>query len=112
MKKLCFILGTRPEIIKFSSLIREAVERKLPFVIIHSNQHYAENLDKIFFKELDLPVPAYNLNIGSGPHGAQTAKMLQGIEPILMKEKPDVVFVQGDTNTALAGALCAVMLIF
>jgi len=107
MKKIGFILGTRPEIIKMYSLIMKAKNTKMNFFIIHTNQHYDEKMDKIFFEELEIPQPKYNLNIGSGKQGEQVAKMIVGIENILIAEKPDIVFVQGDTNTVLAGALTA-----
>lgn len=106
-KKICIILGTRPEIIKMSPVIKECQKRKAGFFILHTNQHYSDKLDKIFFKELGLPKPKYNLNIGSGFHGEQTGKMIIKIEKILKKENPDIVLVQGDTNTVLAGALAA-----
>jgi UDP-N-acetylglucosamine 2-epimerase (non-hydrolysing) len=105
--KISIILGTRPEIIKLSPIIRILENSGEDWHIIHTNQHYSENMDKIFFKELNLPNPKYNLNIGSGTHGEQTGKMLIKIEKVLLKEKPDVVVVQGDTNTVLAGALVA-----
>jgi UDP-N-acetylglucosamine 2-epimerase (non-hydrolysing) len=105
--KISIILGTRPEIIKLSPIIRILEKTSEDWHIIHTNQHYSENMDKIFFKELNLPNPKYNLNIGSGTHGEQTGKMLIKIEKVLLKEKPDVVIVQGDTNTVLAGALVA-----
>jgi len=105
--KFCIILGTRPEIIKLSPIIRECVRQKLDYFIIHTGQHYSYEMDKIFFKELELPFPNYNLDVGSGTHGNQTAKMLAGIESILINEKTNIVFVQGDTNTVLAGALAA-----
>lgn len=108
MSTLCLILGTRPEIIKLSPIIRECKKRKLPFFIVHTNQHYSTNLDRIFFKELQLPQPKYNLHVGSGTHAEETGKMLMGIEKVLLKEKPRMVVVLGDTNTALAGALAAV----
>lgn len=108
--KIFIILGTRPEIIKMSPVIRECIRKKLNFSILHTNQHYSENLDKVFFKELNLPQPKYNLNVGSGTHAEQTAKILVGIEKILLKEKPDIVLVLGDTNTVLAGALAAAKL--
>jgi len=108
--KIFIILGTRPEIIKMSPVIRECIRKKLNFSILHTNQHYSENLDKVFFKELNLPKPEYNLNVGSGTHAEQTAKILVGIERILLKEKPDIVLVLGDTNTVLAGALAAAKL--
>lgn len=103
--KIGVILGTRPEIIKMSPIIRELEDKN--YFIIHTNQHYSENMDGIFFQELELPSQDYNLNIGSGTHGEQTGKMLAKIEKILLKEKPYLVVVQGDTNTVLAGALAA-----
>lgn len=105
--KICIILGTRPEIIKLSPIIRYCGKKKLDYFIIHTNQHYSENMDKIFFKELDLPSPRYNLNIGSGNQGDQTGRMIIEIEKILINEKPNIVLVQGDTNSVLAGALAA-----
>ena len=108
--KISIILGTRPEIIKMSPIIRYCQEKKLDYFTIHTGQHYSINMDKIFFKELDLPKPKYNLDIGSGSHGKQTGLMLEKIEKILQEEKPDVVLVQGDTNSVLAGALAAAKL--
>ncbi len=105
--KLAIILGTRPEIVKLSSTIRECQKTNTPYFILHTGQHYSYNMDKIFFQQLELPDAKYNLDVGSGRHGQQTGKMLQGIEEILQKEKPTVVLVQGDTNTVLAGALAA-----
>jgi len=108
--KICIILGTRPEIIKMSPIIRECQKRKINYFILHTNQHYSENLDKIFFEELELPKPKCNLKVGSGTHAEETGKMLIDIEKVLMREKPDIVLVEGDTNTVLAGALAAVKL--
>lgn len=108
--RFLIILGTRPEIIKMSPVIRECKKRKLNFSVLHTNQHYSENLDKVFFKDLKLSPAEYNLKIGSGYHGEQTGKMLIEIEKVLQKEKPDVVLVEGDTNTVLAGALAAAKL--
>lgn len=105
--KLAIILGTRPEIIKMSSLIRACEKHSLDYFIIHSNQHYSPEMDEIFFDELELPKPKYNLGVGSLSHAKMTAKMLDGLEEILVEEKPDVIFVQGDTNTVMAGALAA-----
>ena len=103
-------MGTRPEIIKMSSVIRECQKRRLNFFILHTNQHYSANLDKVFFKELELPQAKYNLKVKSESHGAQTGEMLMKTEKVLMKEKPDIVLAEGDTNTVLAGALAAVKL--
>jgi len=105
--KIGIIVGTRPEIIKMAPIIRECQKRAIPYFIIHSNQHYSEEMDSIFFKELALPAPHYNLGVGSGLHSNQTGNILIEMEPILIQEKPDVVLVQGDTNTVLAGALSA-----
>lgn len=110
--KICFILGTRPEAIKLYPVIKVAQQKKIAFFIIHSNQHYDYEMDAIFFKELGLPEAKYNLGIGSGLHGVTTGAMVAGIEPILLKEKPSHVLVQGDTNTVLAGAIAASKLSF
>lgn len=109
-KKISIILGTRPEIVKMSSIINECQKRQLNFFILHTNQHYSDKLDRIFFKELNLPQPKYNLGVGSNNHGRQTGEMLIEIEKVLIKEKPNIVLVEGDTNTVLAGALAAAKL--
>jgi len=108
--KIAIILGTRPEIIKLYSVIKYCQDNSLNYFIIHTNQHYSENMDQIFFEELNLPKPKYNLNIHSGMHGKQTGMMIEKIEEVLLKEKPTHIFVQGDTNTVLAGALAAAKL--
>jgi UDP-N-acetylglucosamine 2-epimerase (non-hydrolysing) len=104
------VLGTRPEIIKFSPVIRELKSRNENFFIIHTGQHYSYEMDRIFFQELHLPEPKYNLNVGSGTHAETTGKILINVEQVLQKEEPDVVLVQGDTNTVLATALAATKL--
>ena len=88
-------------------VIRECQRRGLDFFIIHSGQHYSYEMDRVFFDQLDLPPAQYNLEIGSGHHGEQTAKAMVGVERILFSEKPDVLLIQGDTNTTLAAALAA-----
>jgi UDP-N-acetylglucosamine 2-epimerase (non-hydrolysing) len=105
--RFCTILGTRPEIVKMSPIIRECNRRGIDHFSIHTGQHYSYEMDRIFFEELDLPECRYNLNVGSGPHGQQTGKMMQLIEEVFVKDRPDIVLVQGDTNTVLAGALVA-----
>ena len=105
--KHAFILGTRPEIIKLSPVVRSYIRRKLPFSIIHTNQHYSPQMDAVFFKQLELPAPEFNLNAGSGSHGAQLGKMLESLEPVLQELAPEAAIVQGDTNSVLAGALIA-----
>ena len=110
MRRIAIVLGTRPEIIKMSPIIRECEHLGLGYFILHTGQHYSYNLDKVFFEQLELPNAKYNLDVGSGSHAEQTAKILTGIEKILMKEKPGIVLVEGDTNTVLAGALAAAKL--
>ncbi len=105
--RISIILGTRPEIIKLSPIIRECQRLKLDHFLLHTGQHYSENMDLAFFEQLALPDPKHNLNVGSGSHAEQTGRMLIGIENVLLAEEPDVVLVQGDTNTCLAGALAA-----
>ena len=108
--KICIILGTRPEIIKMHSIIKECEDRNLDFFIIHSGQHYSDNMDKIFFEGLELPQPEYMLDVHVQGHGRQTGLILQKVEQVLIKEMPDIVLVEGDTNTVLAGALAAAKL--
>ena len=108
--KIAIILGTRPEIIKMSPIIKECLKKKLDFFILHTNQHYSHDLDNIFFEELQLPRPKYNLKVGSGTQAEQTGKMMIGIEKVLTEERTEVILVEGDTNTVLAGALTAVKL--
>jgi len=105
--KLAIILGTRPEIIKMSPIIRECEEKRENYFILHTGQHYSYNLDKLFFNQLNLPKPKYTLDIGSGTHAEQTGKMMIKIEKVLQKEEPEIVLVEGDVNTVLAGALAA-----
>jgi len=108
--KIAIILGTRPEIIKLSPIVRECQKRNLDFFILHTNQHFSANMDQVFFEELELPQPKYNLNIQESLHGKMTGRMLSGIEEVLINEKPNWVLVQGDTNTVLAGGLAAAKL--
>lgn len=103
--QIAMVLGTRPEIIKLSPVIRECEREEIPYILIHTGQHYSDELDGVFFDQLDLPAPDYNLEVGSQTHGRQTGEMIAGIEDILLKEEPDVVLVQGDTNSVLAGAI-------
>lgn len=105
--KVAIILGTRPEIIKMSPVIRELEDEGLDYFILHTGQHYSYNMDRVFFDQLHLPSPKYNLNVGSGTHAEQTGNMMIGIEHILCEEKPNIILVEGDTNTVLAGALAA-----
>jgi UDP-N-acetylglucosamine 2-epimerase (non-hydrolysing) len=108
--KIAVVLGTRPEIIKFSPVIRECERLGLNYFILHTGQHYSYSMDRVFFEQLELLEAKYNLDVGSGSHGEQTGKMLMGVEKVLLREKPTIVLVEGDTNTVLAGALAAVKL--
>jgi len=107
---ILIVIGTRPEIIKMSPIIRECSRQGLEFSVLHTGQHYSYAMDKIFFEQLDLSSPTYNLDVGSGTQGAQTAAILTGIENVLLKHPPGIVLVQGDTNTVCAGALAAAKL--
>ncbi len=108
--RIAIILGTRPEIIKMAPVIRELGRGSRNYFILHTGQHYSYNLDKVFFEQLKLPQAKYNLEVGSGSHAEQTAKILIGVERVLLEENPDLVLVEGDTNSVLAGALAAVKL--
>lgn len=105
--KIAVVLGTRPEIIKMAPIVDEIIKRGIDLTFIHTGQHYDKEMSDNFFRDLEIPVPDYNINVGSGSHGKQTALMMSGIEDILINEKPDIVLVQGDTNAVLAGALVA-----
>jgi len=108
--KVAVILGTRPEIIKMAPVVKELERRHVDFFILHTGQHYFYDLDKVFFEQLKLPQAKYNLEVGSGSHAEQTAGVLIGVEKVLQKENPDIVLVEGDTNSVLAGALSAAKL--
>lgn len=105
--KIAIVLGTRPEIIKMAPIIRECEKRDLDYFTLHTGQHYSYEMDRIFFEQLELPEPEYNLEIGSGSHAQQTGKIMARIEEVLDEEMPDIVLLQGDTNTVLAGAIAA-----
>jgi UDP-GlcNAc3NAcA epimerase len=108
--KIVTIIGARPQIIKAAALsraIRTKFHNQIEEVIVHTGQHYDENMSEVFFNELEIPRPNYNLGVGSASHGVQTARMIEGIEEILLKEKPDFIVLYGDTNSTLAGAVAA-----
>lgn len=110
MKKIITIVGARPQIIKASAMSRAINTHFSDSIIekiVHTGQHYDENMSAVFFDEMGIPKPDFNLSVGSGSHGDMTAKMLSGLEQIFQSEKPDAVLVYGDTNSTLAGGLAA-----
>ncbi len=116
--KIVTIIGARPQFIKAAAVSRAIAAHnlltphasRLTEIIIHTGQHYDEGMSDVFFRELEIPEPLYNIGIGSGPHGQQTGRMMEAIEKLLSAEKPDWVLVYGDTNSTLAGALAAAKL--
>ncbi len=107
MQKILTIVGARPQFVKAAALSRQFKKYGLKEVLVHTGQHFDENMAEIFFREMDIPQPKYNLGINSLSHGAMTGRMLEEIEKVLFIEKPGVVVVFGDTNSTIAGALAA-----
>lgn len=108
MIKIITIIGARPQIIKAAAVSRAVAKRKdIEEIIVHTGQHYDQNMSEVFFNELGIPTPEYNLNVGSGSHGVQTAKMIEALENVFIQQRPDCIIVYGDTNSTLAGAVAA-----
>ena len=108
--KIVTVIGARPQIIKAAALsraIKTHYAGQIQEIIVHTGQHYDENMSQVFFDELGIPQPDHNLNVGSATHGVQTARMIEGIEALLLKEQPDFLVLYGDTNSTLAGAVAA-----
>lgn len=111
MKKIVSVIGARPQFIKAGAISRKILENtEIKEVLIHTGQHYDSKMSEVFFKELEIPSPKYNLGIGGFSHGVMTGRMIEGIEKILLEEKPNFTLVYGDTDSTLAGALASVKL--
>ena len=111
MKKIVSVIGARPQFIKAGAISRKILENtEIEEVLIHTGQHYDSRMSEVFFKELEIPSPKYNLGIGGFSHGVMTGRMIEGIEKILLEEKPNFTLVYGDTDSTLAGALASVKL--
>jgi UDP-GlcNAc3NAcA epimerase len=108
--KIVTVLGARPQFVKAATVSRELKKSNIQEILVHTGQHYDANMSQVFFDEMDIPHPHYNLEISGLNHGAMTGRMLEKIEEVLIKEKPDYVLVYGDTNSTLAGALAAAKL--
>jgi UDP-N-acetylglucosamine 2-epimerase (non-hydrolysing) len=104
--KVLSVVGARPQFIK-ASTVSPALRKRCDEILVHTGQHYDDRMSEIFFRELGIPEPDHNLNCGSGSHGGQTAKILSRLEKLMLAERPDFVLTYGDTNSTLAGALCA-----
>ncbi|HEV2105416.1 MAG TPA: UDP-N-acetylglucosamine 2-epimerase (non-hydrolyzing) [Candidatus Eisenbacteria bacterium] len=105
--KVAIVVGTRPEIIKMAPVVRACAARGVPHVVLHTGQHYSFDMDGVFFEELELPRPQANLEVGSGSQAFQVGAIVSGMAPLLERERPDWVLVEGDTNSVLASALAA-----
>lgn len=113
MIKIVTIVGARPQFIKAAAVsraIRNEFADRVTECLVHTGQHFDENMSKVFFDELDIPEPKYNLEISGGHHGAMTGRMLEAVEKVLLDEQPDWVLIYGDTNSTLSGALAATKL--
>lgn len=109
MKKICSVVGARPQFIKLA-VVSRVLRKEFQEVLIHTGQHYDRNMSDVFFEEMDIPKPDYNLGISGGTHGQMTGQMLIELEKVFMQEKPDMVLLFGDTNSTMAAALAAAKL--
>lgn len=105
--KICVLIGTRPEVVKMSPIIKECKKQGLDYYVLHTGQHYSHNLDGVFFEQLGLPPPKYNLKVGSDTEVGQMSKIMAGLEEVFLRDRPSIMLVEGDTTSVLAGALVA-----
>ena len=106
MKKICSVVGARPQFIKLA-VVSRVLRKEFQEVLIHTGQHYDHNMSDVFFEEMDIPKPDYNLGISGGSHGKMTGEMLEKLEEVFIKEAPDMVLVFGDTNSTMAKRVTA-----
>lgn len=109
MRKICTVVGARPQFIKLA-VVSRVLREHFQEILIHTGQHYDHNMSDVFFEEMNIPKPDYNLGISGGTHGQMTGRMLENLEAVLLRERPDMLLVFGDTNSTMAGALAAVKL--
>jgi UDP-N-acetylglucosamine 2-epimerase (non-hydrolysing) len=109
--KIIHVVGARPNFVKIASILRACGKaREIHSVLVHTGQHYSDNMSQDFFKELDIPTPDINLEVGSGSHSQQTAEIMSRFEPVVLEHNPDAVLVVGDVNSTIACALVAAKL--
>src|SRR5437899_6738436 len=106
--KVLNVCGARPNFMKIAPLMEALRRRQIPQLLVHTGQHYDQKMSKLFFEELGIPSPDLDLGVGSGSHAVQTAEVMRRFEPVLEKERPDLVVVVGDVNSTLACSLVAV----
>ena len=112
MTHILHVVGARPNFVKAAPVLRSIRQRGLRQTLVHTGQHYDRNMSDVFFTQLEIPEPDFNLNVGSGSHAAQTAEIMRRFEPVVLEQKPDIVLVYGDVNSTVAAALvCAKLLI-
>ena len=115
--KLLLVAGARPNFMKIASIVTAldahnlSAKKRIDYLLVHTGQHYDEKMSQTFFRELDLPRPAVDLEVGSGTHAAQTAEIMKRFEPVLVKERPDAVLLVGDVNSTIACALVAAKIV-
>lgn len=107
MPRILHVVGARPNFMKAASAVLALRARAVPQVLVHTGQHYDAAMSDIFFRQLDMPAPDHNLEVGSGSHAAQTAQIMTRFEPVVLRERPDLVLVYGDVNSTVAEALAA-----